>query len=113
MSYRVTKADEAKPYEAAGHYNMLATRLHDAADVGGHITLGLSHFQPGGGAKMAKSPKELLYYIVEGEMTVITDDGIQHVLHAGDSTHMSPDQGRESKNTGSTVAKMLVISYLA
>ena len=85
MSYRVTKADEAKPYEAAGHYNMLATRLHDAADVGGHITLGLSHFQPGGGAKMAKSPKELLYYIVEGEMTVITDDGIQHVLHAGDS----------------------------
>ena len=103
MSYRVTKADEAKPYEAAGHYNMLATRLHDAADVGGHITLGLSHFQPGGGAKMAKSPKELLYYIVEGEMTVITDDSI----------HMSPDQGRESKNTGSTVAKMLVISYLA
>ena len=99
MSYRVTKADEAKPY--------------DAADVGGHITLGLSHFQPGGGAKMAKSPKELLYYIVEGEMTVITDDGIQHVLHAGDSIHMSPDQGRESKNTGSTVAKMLVISYLA
>ena len=90
MSYRVTKADEAKPYEAAGHYNMLATRLHDAADVGGHITLGLSHFQP-----------------------VITDDGIQHVLHAGDSIHMSPDQGRESKNTGSTVAKMLVISYLA
>ncbi|EHO23397.1 hypothetical protein HMPREF0995_05276, partial [Lachnospiraceae bacterium 7_1_58FAA] len=56
---------------------------------------------------------ELLYYIVEGEMTVITDDGIQHVLHAGDSIHMSPDQGRESKNTGSTVAKMLVISYLA
>ena len=46
---------------------------------------------------MAKSPKELLYYIVEGEMTVITDDGIQHVLHAGDSIHMSPDQGRESK----------------
>ena len=22
MSYRVTKADEAKPYEAAGHYNI-------------------------------------------------------------------------------------------
>ena len=41
MSYRVTKADEAKPYEAAGHYNMLATRLHDAADVGGHITSSL------------------------------------------------------------------------
>ena len=40
MSYRVTMADEAKPYEAAGHYDMLATRLHDAADVDGHITLG-------------------------------------------------------------------------
>ena len=109
MSYRVTMADEAKPYEAAGHYDMLA----DAADVDGHITLGLSHFQPGGGAKMAKSPKELLYYIVEGEMTVTTDDGAQHVLHAGDSIHFSPEQGRESKNTGDIVAKMLVISFLA
>ena len=113
MSYHVTMADQAKPYEAAGHYDMLATRLHDAADVDGHITLGLPHFQPGGGAKMAKSPKELLYYIVEGEMTVPTDDGAQHVLHAGDSIHFSPDQGRESKNTGDTVAKMLVISFLA
>lgn len=91
---------------------MRATRLHDAADVEGKITLGLSHFLPGGGAEMARSPKELLYYIVEGEMTVSTDDGKEYVLQAGDSIHFSPNQGRASKNNGKDAAKMLVISVL-
>lgn len=112
MSYRVTHVNDAKPYEAKGHYEMLATRLHDAADVDGEITLGLSHFLPGGGAEMAKSPKELIYYIVEGEMTVSTDDGQEHLLKAGDSIHFSPNQGRASKNNGFSTAKMLVVSVL-
>lgn len=112
MGYHITRANEAKPYEAKGHYEMLATRLHSAADVEGEITLGLSHFLPGGGAEMAKSPKELLYYIVEGEMTVSTDDRQEYVLKAGDSIHFSPNQGRASKNTGISTAKMLVISVL-
>lgn len=112
MSYHVTRANEAKKYEAKGHFDMRATRLHDAADVEGAITLGLSHFLPGGGAEMAKSPKELLYYIVEGEMTVSTDDGREYVLQAGDSIHFSPNQGRASKNNGKDTAKMLVISVL-
>lgn len=108
MSYKVTKANESRNYEAKGHYDVRTTRLHDAEEVQGQITLGLSHFLPGGGAEMAKAPKELLYYIVEGEMTISTDDGQQHVLHAGDSIHFSPNQGRASKNTGIVTAQMLV-----
>ncbi len=110
MSYKITKSTQAVTYDPAGHYDMRATRLHNAADVEGSITLGLSHFLPGGGAEMRKAPNELLYYIISGEMTIFTDDGETHVLHAGDSIHFSPMQGRESKNTGSVTAQMLVIA---
>lgn len=110
MSYKVTKKEEAVVYDPAGHYDMRATRLHNPDDVGGSITLGLSHFLPGGGAEMGKAPVELLYFVLEGEMTVTTDDGVVHVLHAGDSIHFAPEQGRESKNTGCVTAQMLVIA---
>jgi quercetin dioxygenase-like cupin family protein len=110
MSYKVTRMAEATVYNPPGHFDMKATRLHSAGDVDGSITLGLSHFLPGGGAKMAEALIELLYYIVEGEMTIGTSDGEKHVLHAGDSIHFSPGQGRESINTGHTSAKMLVLS---
>lgn len=110
MAYKVTKASEAVTYEAPGHYDVRTTRLHNNSDVDGSVALGLSHFLPGGGAEMGKAPVELLYYIVEGEMTVITDDGQVHVLHKGDSIHFGVGQGRESKNTGLTASQMLVIS---
>ena len=110
MSYKVTGVTESRKYEAAGHYDVRTTRLHDAYEVGCVITLGLSHFLPEGGAEMAKAPKELLYYVVEGQMTVYTDDDKSHVLNAGDSIHLSPNQGRGCKNTGHSAAKMLVIA---
>lgn len=110
MSYKITSVGDARTYEAAGHYDVRTTRLHDAEEADGMITLGLSHFLPGGGAEMAKAPKELLYYVVEGQMTVFTDDGQSHVLNAGDSIHMSPFQGRGCKNTWHSASKMLVVS---
>ena len=108
--YKVTKADESYNYVAAGHYDVRTTRLHDADDVNGQITLGLSHFLPGGGSEMAKAPKELIYYVVQGEMTVTTDDDVNTVLHEGDSIHFGPNQGRCCKNTGTAGAQMLVVA---
>jgi uncharacterized cupin superfamily protein len=108
--YKVTKAAEAYKYEAPLHYDVRTTRLHDADDVNGQITLGLSHFLPGGGAEMGKVPKELVYYIIEGEMTITTDDDVRTVLRKGDSIHFGPDQGRSCKNTGIVGAQMLVVA---
>jgi quercetin dioxygenase-like cupin family protein len=110
MSYKVTRANEAVPYEAKGHFDVLTTRLHNGTDVNeGAITVGLSHFLPGGGAEMMPANFELIYYIVSGEMTVTMDDGKEYVLHAGDSIHMGKGTGRASKNTGNVSAQMLVI----
>ena len=102
MSYKVTKANEAVTYEPPGHYDVRCTNLHKPDQVDdGEISLGLSHFLPGGGADMAPAPVEMFYYIVDG-------DGKEHVLHAGDSIHMGKGCERESKNTGIKTAQMLV-----
>ncbi|MCC8152270.1 MAG: cupin domain-containing protein [Lachnospiraceae bacterium] len=109
MSYHVSRKAEAETYYPDLHYDMRGTRLTTGADVDGCLTVSLSHFLPGGGAKMSQSPVELVYLILQGEMTVTTDDGKSHVLYAGDSIHFSPMQGRESVNNGTETAQMLVI----
>lgn len=107
-SYKVTAADEAVEYDPAGHHDVVATRLHNGDDVGANITLGLSYYEPGGYAEMGAAPVELLYYVVSGEITVTMGDGKEFVLKAGDSIHMAPGVERSPKNTGDTVAEMLV-----
>jgi len=114
MSYKVTKANEAVPYQAPGHFNVLTTRLHNPEDVnGGTIVNGLSHFEPAGGAEVGPANFEMIYYIVEGEMTVtLFDDAgkeAKYVLHAGDSVHFGKGTKRGCKNTGSGTAKMLTV----
>lgn len=114
MSYKVTHRNEAVSYEAPGHFDVLTTRLHNPADVnGGTVVMGLSHFLPGGGADMAPANFEMVYYIVEGEMTVtLKNDAGQaekYVLHAGDSVHFGKGTERASLNTGVVTAQMLTV----
>jgi quercetin dioxygenase-like cupin family protein len=109
MSYKITRSNEAARYEAPGHFDVRTTRLHNPADVNdGRITMGLSHFLPGGGASKNASPAELIYYVIKGEMSVILDDGT-FVLKAGDSIHLGSTTTKEIKNTGFVTAEMLVI----
>ena len=108
MSYKITHANESYTYEAPGHHGCLGTRLHDPQDVNeGAIIVGLTHFLPGGGTDFGNNPMESMYYVVEGEMTLKTDDG-ETVLHAGDSFHCGPGTNKCVKNTGTTSAQMLV-----
>lgn len=114
MSYKVVRKTEAVTYEAAKHFDVRATRLHNPEDVPeGSVVMGLSHFLPGGGAEMAPANFEMVYYIVEGEMTVtlLDDTGQekQYVLQVGDSVHFGKGTQRASLNTGCVAAQMLVI----
>jgi mannose-6-phosphate isomerase-like protein (cupin superfamily) len=114
MSYKVTRKNEAVTYQAGAHFDVRTTRLHNPADVtDGHITMGLSHFLPAGGADMKEANGEMIYFIKDGEMTVTVkeEDGTEtpYRLLAGDSIHMSVGQWRSSLNTGMEVAQMLVV----
>lgn len=109
MSYKIVRKEEATFYEAPGHYDMRPTRLHNPQDVNdGKIIMGLSHFLPGGGCEFGANPLESIYYIVEGEMDLTTDDGTT-TLHAGDSFHCGAGTGKGIQNNGSVTCQMLVV----
>ncbi|MCI8939714.1 MAG: cupin domain-containing protein [Dorea sp.] len=114
MSYKVARKYEAAKYEAPGHFDCRTTRLHNPVDVNeGTVVMGLSHFLPGGGAEMAPANFEMVYYIVEGEMTVtlINDEGKEeeYILQAGDSVHFGKGTQRASVNSGVVSAQMLTV----
>ncbi|MDR2502005.1 MAG: cupin domain-containing protein [Oscillospiraceae bacterium] len=114
MSYKITRSNEAYTYEAPGHFDVRTTRLHDAKDVNqGGITMGLSHFLPGGGCNYGGNAKETIYYIVEGQMylesELDTPDEVKTTLYAGDSYHCGPGTKKSVVNSGADSCKMLVV----
>lgn len=108
MSYKIVRKNEATTYEAPGHFDVRTTRLHNPVDVNeGKITMGLSHFLPGGGCNFGSNALESIYYIVSGEMTLTTDDE-KTVLHAGDTFHCGPGTNKSVVNEGTESCQMLV-----
>ena len=114
MSYKITRRNEAYTYTAPGHFDVRTTRLHDPQDVNsGMVTMGLSHFLPGGGTEYGANDKESIYYIIEGQMylecEVGTPNEIKTTIYAGDSFHCGPGTKKSVLNTGTTSTQMLVV----
>ena len=111
--YKVQRAKDAEgstvyTYTAPGHNICTCTRLHDPADVdGGKMIQGITYFEPGGNVDFGANPLESIYYILEGEMTLKTED-CETVLKAGDSFHCCGGCPKGVTNNGDVVAAMLV-----
>ena len=106
---QVTKFKDAKRYEAANHVDVSALRLQGGeASKTGAFWCGLSHYLPGGRAERGASDYERVYIVLDGEVTVTTDQGAI-VLGAMDSVHIAPKEIRVVENRGNAVATMLVI----
>jgi quercetin dioxygenase-like cupin family protein len=104
------KFEEVKPYEAAGHFNMVAFRLQHKETTGVEkFWVGLSHFLPGGGAEMSASNVERVYVMLAGKMTVITEDGKEIELEPYDSLYIPKGEKRALINKTKQPATMLVI----
>ncbi|MGI9952773.1 cupin domain-containing protein [Moorellaceae bacterium AZ2] len=103
------EVEAAKPYVAPKHFNMTALRLHGREESGAQrFWVGLSYFLPGGGAEYDSAPAERVYFVLEGEMTVISAEG-KIKLKAWDSIYIGPGEGRELINETNKPAAMLVI----
>ncbi|MCL2408218.1 MAG: cupin domain-containing protein [Oscillospiraceae bacterium] len=114
MSYKITRRNEAVTYEAPGHFDVRTTRLHDVGDVNsGIVTMGLSHFLPGGKTTYGANTKETIYYVVDGQMyiesEVDTPNEVKTTLYAGDSYHCGPNTKKSVLNNGATACQMLVV----
>jgi mannose-6-phosphate isomerase-like protein (cupin superfamily) len=104
----VRKFSVAKAYDAPNHRDYKSFRVF-GAEMGGSQTLvfGISHFLPGGGAGPDASPPEKVYFVLEGELTVIVD-GKETVLKKHDSCFIGPNENREIINRGNKVCSILV-----
>jgi quercetin dioxygenase-like cupin family protein len=101
---------DVKPYKAPGHFDMTALRLHGKEESGAKkFWMGLSHFLPGGGAEYDEAPTEKIYFVLDGQITVISKDKKKIVLNATDSIHIGPNEGRSLINETNKPASMLVV----
>jgi quercetin dioxygenase-like cupin family protein len=101
---------DVKPYVAPKHFNMTALRLHGKEESGAQkFWMGLSHFLPGGGAEYDESPTEKIYFVLEGEVTILSATNERIVLKAWDSIRIGPNEGRSIINASNYPASMLVV----
>ena len=105
---KVKRFSEAKTYDAPNHRLYTGLRLF-GAEAGGTtgMIVGVSHFLPGGGAGPDASPPEKVYFVLEGELTVIIN-GKETVLKKHDSCVIEPNENREIINRGNEVCTILV-----
>jgi quercetin dioxygenase-like cupin family protein len=100
---------DVKQYQAAGHFAMTAMRLHGKDETGAtKFWMGLSHFLPGGGAEMSATPTEKIYFVLEGEVTVVTPKE-EITLRKWDSIFIGPGEERAIVNKSNLPASMLVV----
>ncbi len=101
---------DVKPYVAPKHFNMTALKLHGKEETGStKFWMGLSHFLPQGGAEFDASPTQKVYFVLDGEVTVIDDKQQKIVLKAWDSIHIGANEGRSIINETNKPASMLVV----
>lgn len=100
---------DAKPYEAPNHYGVVGLRLQGFEPAGpSNQWIGLSQFLPGGGAGPDSTPIEKVYFILDGEMTVIVD-GKESTLRRYDSCTIPAGEVREIVNRTNGIVTMLVV----
>ena len=105
----VTRFQDAQPYEAPNHREMVGLRLQGFMDEGPkNQWVGLSQFLPNGGAGPDSTPIEKVYVVIEGEMTVKIGE-TETVLKKFDSCTIPPHEVREIINRTNQVCTMLVI----
>ena len=105
----VTRIGDAQPYVAPKHFDMRGLRLQgfDASPTEG-FWVGLSHYLPGGGAESDATPVEKVYVVVEGTITVSTDEGDVDLAPL-DSCHLAASERRSVVNRTNRPASMIVI----
>jgi glyoxylate utilization-related uncharacterized protein len=110
----VTRYNQAPVYYPPNHEGMHCLRLqgHEAGPSD-TVWLGLSHLLPGGGTTLDGSSVEKLYVVLDGEVTISTDEGDQ-VLRKYDSGRLAPGERRALKNnTNSPASILLAMPYPA
>lgn len=101
------KDAKGTPYDAAKHSGVYGLQKLTEADSK-RITVCYSYFQPDGGAEMCPSPKERVYYVTKGSITVNGKDGETHVIDEGGMIYIAPGEDRDMIINNGKPAEVLV-----
>jgi uncharacterized cupin superfamily protein len=109
---RITTADAAPSYHPPLHQDVQAVRLqgHEAGPTS-RFWVGRSRYLPGGRADEAPTAEETVYVVLDGEL-VLTADGQDSTLRAGDSAHLPQGTVRSLENRSEQDASLLVVIAL-
>ena len=100
------KDAQGVPYDAAKHREVYGLKKITETDSK-RTSVFYSYFQPNGGAEMSSSPKERVYYVVKGSITVSGPDE-KHVLNEGDILYIAPGEERDMVINNGKPAELLV-----
>ena len=100
------KDAQGTTYEAAKHWEVYGLQKITEAQSK-RTTVCYSYFQPNGGAEMSSSPKERVYYVVKGSITV-SGPKEKHVLNQGDLIYIAPGEERDMSINNGKPAEVLV-----
>lgn len=101
------KDAQGTQYEAAKHSEVYGLQKVTEAQTR-RTTVCYSYFQPNGGAQMSASPKERVYYVVKGSITV-SGPAETHVLNEGDMIYIAPGEERDMVINNGKPAEVLVL----
>jgi len=105
---QVTRLTDAPAYFPPEHHDMRCLRLQGMeAGETSSLWMGMSQILPGGRTSLSASPQEKLYIVLEGAVTVVTDQG-EAVLQRHDSCRIAPHEARALENRTNLPALILL-----
>lgn len=108
MPARIMRAADAPTYNPPLHNDVVARRLQgQEAGPTDAFWVGLSDYAPGATVEPSETMAECVYFLVGGEL-VLTVDGCDVTLRAGDSVHFTKGTRRSIVNSSGADAQLLV-----
>lgn len=110
----VTRFNEAQTYQAPNHDDMTCYRLQGKEASPCHqMWMGMSVFEPGGQTGLDSSNVEKIYFVVEGEIVVISEsangNSSEVTLRQNDSCVFLIGEKRQLKNVSKHIAKVILV----
>jgi quercetin dioxygenase-like cupin family protein len=105
---KLFKVGEGTPYEAPHHFSFWGIKKVMPENGSKNLTVGVSHFLPGGGSDASSSPQERVYFCIRGKITV-KGKNEEYNLEEGDLIYIAPNEERSFQVANTQTATILVI----
>lgn len=106
---KLVKVGEGSPYEAPNHFSFWGIKKIMPETGSVNLTVGVSHFLPGGGSNLSTSPQERVYFCIDGKVTVKGKNDEIYQLEEGDLIYIAAGEERSFEVSNTKTATLLVI----